>query len=309
MSKILLLSRTSSMIKVLITGSSSLLGYGLIKKVPLGFQIFLTHHKNPLRFGNLKSFPLEITNKKETNKLISKLKPGVIIHAAAISDVDWCQKNQEEAWQINVSGTENVARASDKIGSKLVFISSNAVFDGKKPPYNEKSKTNSINFYGYTKIEGEKILTNLLSPYLIVRLITMFGWQPKGARENPVTWELNQLSAGKTLYMVNDRFLTPLYNISAATAIWKLIQNKKTGIYHVAGADRVSRYNWAKLTAEIFGFDSNRIIPVKSDFFKSLTERPWDTSFETKKLQEELRVKPLSLKAGLILMKKEKFLI
>jgi dTDP-4-dehydrorhamnose reductase len=294
--------------KVLITGAVSLLGAGLLKKVPTNYKIFLTYHNNQSPGSKSRSFPLEICNKQQTFQLVSKLNPQIIVHAASASDVDWCEKNQKAAQAINVEGARNMIDAAKKIKAKIVFISSNAVFDGKNPPYNEDSKVNPINFYGKTKAEGEKIvLASGLSP-LVLRLITMYGWQPPGARDNPVTWKIKKLKKRETLTMVTDHFINPLYNIAAAEAIWKAIELAKVGIFHIAGADKVSRYQWALLVAEVFGFNKSLVKPISSNKLKNLTLRPDDTTYQTRKMEIELGIRPVSLLEGLVSMHKEKSL-
>lgn len=292
--------------KIVITGANSLLGLGLIKKIPQKFGLYLTHHNHPVHFNNLKSSFLDIRDQNSVNKLIYSQKPDIIIHAAAISDVDWCQKNRKAAAQTNIHGTKNVIGAAQKIGAKIVFISTNAVFDGRHAPYKETDQTSPINFYGKTKVEGERLTQTSQLPFLIIRLITMYGWPPGKNRDNPVTWQLKKMAKNQTLNMVSDRYITPLYNLAAAEAIYSAITKNKTGIYHVSGADRVSRFKFAKLAAHIFGYNQNLIHETTSDFFKNLAPRPLDTSYETSKMQKELKIKPLSLKKGLKLMLAEK---
>lgn len=295
--------------KVLITGGVSLLGLGLAKTAPKNIQLFLGYHKHkPANFPpKISPIYMEITNKKYLDGIITKLKPDIIIHTAGLSDVDYCEKNPKDAHKINVEATKTLLRLAKPFKPHFIFVSTNAVFDGTKSPYSETDKPNPINVYGKTKFDGENYVRDSGLNSTICRLITMYGWQPLGARLNPVTWKIQKLKNKEVLNMVNDRFINPLYNIEAAKAIWKMIERKSNSIFHVAGKDTKSRYRWAKLVAKVFKFDQKLIKPVASNFFDSLAPRPKDTTFKTDKMEKILGIKPLSIKRGLERMRDEKF--
>jgi len=293
--------------RVLITGSNSLLANALWEHTPKDLSLLLTY-LSPLKpTQNLwQTAPLDVTNKDNVMKVVSRFRPQWIIHLAAVSDVDYCEKLSKEAYAVNVTATINVVQAAKKYGARFLFTSSNGIFDGKQAPYTELSKPHPLHIYGKTKLEAERLIQHSNIPSLITRLITMYGWQPETARFNPVTWALELLKQGTTLNMVNDSFVNPLYAPSAAEAIWKLILGNHRGLFHIAGKTRVSRYAWTVAIAKTFGFDPMLVRPVKSSFFPSLTSRPRDTSFSTKKLERTINWKPLTLKEGLKRMKREK---
>lgn len=296
--------------KILITGAYSLLGSGLLNTIPSQkYQIFPCFHNHAfksLKQKNIIPIPLDIINQKNTTEIFSKIKPDIVIHAAALSDVDYCEKNKKETRQVNIQGLKNILNNCKIYNSKIIFISSNAVFSGNETPpggYSENDQPDPINYYGLTKFEGEQLVRHSGITFLIFRLITMYGWEPSGARQNPVTWKLIQFKKEQILPMVTERFINPLYNINAAHAIWSAITQNRTGLFHIAGADKVSRYQWALEVASIFGYPESLIKPVKSNFFPSLTARPANTCFNTDKMKKELGIKPISLKLGLELMK------
>lgn len=291
--------------KALITGARSLLGKALWESVPKDIDLILTslpEHK--FSHPEFPSFDLDVSKKSQVEKLIRKLKPNCIIHLASLSNVDFCERNPQKADKVNVNGTNNVFKVSVSAGAKVLLSSTNGVFDGKNPPYNESQKPNPIHTYGKTKLAAENIIKHA-SQNLIVRLITMYGWAPKGARKNPVTWTLDKLKRKETLNMVNDNFVNPLYAPQAADAIWQLIVSQENGVFHIAGRTRVNRYRWTIETAKIFGYPTDNIHPVDSSFFPDIVPRPQDTTFITDKIQNSISWKPLSLKKGLALMKKE----
>lgn len=296
--------------KVLITGINSLLGLGLLKTLPQGFKIIGLWHNYEPQFspGPAVTFKqLDICDKKIISACFSLFKPDVIIHTAALSDVDYCEHHPERTNRINVEGTQTVVDASRNLGLRqCIFLSTTAVFDGTRAPYSESAKPHPLSVYGISKLLGEKIIKTSGHPFTIVRCVTMYGWNPPGGRDNPVTWEIKQLRRKRKLKVVSDRMTNPLYNIAAAKAIWSIIHRRALGIIHVAGKTRVSRYEWALDTAYVFGFSKKQIFPVTSQFFEYLTPRPVDTSFQTAKMEKVLDCNPLPLITGLTLMRDEK---
>lgn len=293
---------------IIITGAYSLLGSALMQTISTeNYRVITAWHnkKTVLSSKNTNTTFLDIANPVLVYETFKKFKPHIIIHAAAISDVDYCETHKEEAVRVNISGTKNILSECQHFGTKIVFISTNAVFDGTKAPYKENDIPHPIVFYGKTKHEGEELVKKSTFPYIIVRLTTMYGWQPQGARLNPATWILQMLTEGKKLFMVDDHFINPLFNLSAAEAIAGIISNDHAGIFHIAGKNRVSRFELAQEIASIFKFPTTRISSVKSSFFPRLTSRPVDASLSTQKMEKLLRIKALSLKEGLIMMKRQ----
>lgn len=290
--------------KVVFTGITGLLGGYFLKKEILGFDITGISNKNIKQDGK-NFFQIDITKKDRFKELINQLSPDIIIHAASIGNVDYCEKNPEEALKVNVEGTKNIIAAAKEVGSRLVFISSNAVYDGESAPYDEESSQNPVDVYGKTKVEGERLIKESGLSYAILRLITMYGWPQTGGRGNPVTWVIDNLKKGQKINVVCDVYNNHLWAAQAAEVIWKVIKENKKGEYNIAGGDCISRYNLALKVAEVFNLDSSLINSVGSDFFKGLAKRPKNTCFDTTKMEKRLGIKPLSVDEGLKLMKQE----
>lgn len=292
--------------KIVFTGISGLLGGYFSTLKPAEFELMGVSDNNILDNGN-SLFKVDITSREQVLDFIKKINPDVIVHAASIGNVDYCESHPEEASKVNIEGTQNVVNAARKVGAKVIFISSNAVYDGNHAPYDEKAILNPVDVYGRTKVEGERIVAESGLDYAIIRLMTMYGWPQKGGRANPVTWVIDSLQKGEKINVVNDIYNNHLWANQAAEAIWKIIQNGKFGqIFNVAGEDCVSRYELALKVAEIFDLDPSLINPVSSDFFKTIAKRPKNTCFNTTKLMEDLGITPLSVNDGLRLMRQEK---
>lgn len=248
-------------------------------------------------------FLLDIRNRSDVRRLFSDLKPDIVIHTASIGSVDYAETNRKVAWKTNVMGTDNVIWACEEIGAKIIFISSNAVFDGEDAPYSESDPVNPINYYGKLKIEGEMLVKNSKVINVIIRPILMYGWNSPNRRQNPVTWLLSMLEKKQSVNVVTDIHYNPLLVDDCARAIWSAVELGKTGTFHVGGEDRISLFNFAREVASIFELDISLIKPVKNEFFKNIAPRPKDTCYVTKKMQEELKVYPKGVKDGLLFMR------
>lgn len=293
------------MTNVLFTGGTGLLGKYFFASTPTGFKSIGTFNTNQSKRKDF--YGLDITRKHEVFLLFTKLKPDIVVHAASIGSVDYCEAHKDEAKTINVNGTRNVLEATQEIGARLIFTSSNAVFNGKSSSYHEESDTDPLDYYGKTKVEGERIIQASDNPYVIVRLMTMYGWPPKGGRGNPVSWVIEELRKKRKINVVSDIYNNHLYAGHAASILWKIIKkNKKNQIYNIAGKDCVSRFELANAVADVFDLDKSYINPVESDFFKKIAPRPKNTCFDTSRMQTDLGIRPFSITLGLKKMRDEK---
>ena len=288
-----------------------MLGVAIQQSAPTGiqgFSIYFPEHSLPVQLP----FPIlatDVTDRMQMQSVFEWAKPDLVIHTAAIGSVDFAERNREQTRKVNVCGTEVVAQLCQIFKSRLIYISSNAVFDGRTPFYSETAPVNPINTYGQFKVEAENIVRESNIPWAIVRPILMYGWPYHGERDNPVVWWVRSLENGKPIKVVDNVFSKPLPAWSCAEVAWALIQQKRTGIYHAAGRDHISLYQFALLTAEIFGLDANLITPVPDSFFLEIAPRPQDTSFDTSKMENELGVKTIGVKDGLVRMKSERSFI
>lgn len=294
------------MTKVLFTGATGLLGRYFFSNIPPGYEVVGTFNTN--NFSKRKDFiKLDITNKDEVLKIFKEVKPDVVVHAASLGNVDYCETHKKKAYDVNVLGTKNVLSACKQIGAKIIFTSSNAIYDGENPPFSENSPINPLDVYGKTKIEGEKLIEKSNVPFVILRLMTMYGWPQYGGRNNPVGWVIEELQNKRKINVVSDIFNNHLYAGQAADIVWQLIKkNKRNEIYNIAGGECISRYELALRVAEVFNLDAPLIKPVTSNFFKSIAKRPKNTCFNTAKIEKDFNYKPLDINSGLRLMKNER---
>jgi len=294
--------------RVLVTGGTGLLGVAIQRSAPKdiqGFSIYFPERSLPVPLP----FPIlaaDVSDRMEMQSVFEWAKPDVVIHTGAIGSVDFAEKNREQTRKINVGGTEVVAELCQIFESRLIYISSNAVFDGRTPFYSETAPVNPINYYGQLKVDAENVVRESTIPWTIVRPILMYGWPYQGERDNPVVWWVRFLENGKPIKVVDNVFNKPLPAWSCADVIWAIIQQNRTGIYHAAGRDHISLYQFALLTAAVFGLDASLITPVPDSYFPEIAPRPKDTSFDTTKMETELGVKTVGVRDGLFKMKAER---
>jgi dTDP-4-dehydrorhamnose reductase len=290
--------------KILLTGSTGLLAKGFVETSLDGFEIIGVHLRNyTIDDQRICHKVLNLHDAKAVEDLFKEYRFDCVVHAAGIANVDYIEKHREEGVASNLHITMNVVRACQLYGSHLIYISTNAVFDGNEAPYSEQSPTNPINHYGKIKQTCEEYVSTYMDDYTIVRPILMYGWHYPHCRSNPATWIIERLEKGEIVHMVNDIYENPLYNLQCGEILWQCVRRRPRGIVHAAGGEIVSRYDFALKLADVFGFSKEMIHPVDSSFFPSLVPRPANTSFDTRWIQRELGIIPLTVKAGLELMK------
>ncbi len=294
--------------RVLITGGSGLLGKALTETCITGTEIIATYvgdYHMP-DTDHVKYYKMDIRDKSGYLNLFEKYAPEVTIHTAGIGSPDFAEQNKELVYDVNINGTKNIIINCERSQSKFIYISSNGIYDGRNGPYAEEDKAEPVNYYGIIKLEGEEITRNVKIPSAIVRPILMYGWNYSFERSNIVTQSLLKLQKGERVYAYDDVYVNPLLNCSCARAIWKMINDDVRGDYNIGGADRVNIYQLLTRVAEIFDLNRILVVPVQQGYFNELVERPRDASLKTKKMENELGIKPLTLDEGLTLMKKTK---
>ena len=287
--------------KLLVTGASGFLGNKIVELAKNDYTIIPIHNTKPLHSNSLK---LDITDAIEVLNLLDKLKPDAVVHTASETNVDKCETEKEHAWKINVEGTRNIAEACQKVNAKLVYISTDYVFDGEKGLYNEEDKPNPVNYYGLTKLEGEKQVIEHCKNYAILRTSVLYGWHPW--KQNFATWIINKLKQQQEITVVEDHYNTPTLADNLAEMAVEVAEKDLRGLYHASGRERISRYEFAKQIAKTFNLNADLIKPVKmSQLTAWIAKRPKDSSLNTGKIQKQLKTKPLNITEGLNKMKEE----
>ena len=285
--------------KVLVTGAAGFLGTKVMKLLKEDFDLIGTDKDG--RRGSLK---MDITDMEEISSVMNRTKPDVVLHLAGITDVDRCEADKRLAKKINAEGTKNIIKACEEIDAKIIYASTDFIFDGEKGDYKEDDKPNPLSYYAETKLEAENLVRKSDLRYLIIRPEVLYGYNGDGSERSFSNWVYVSLKDKKEIRVVDDHFNTPTLVDDIAEAIKILIKKNREGIYHVAGPDRLSRYDMAVKIADAFGFDKNLIKPIKTAELKQKAKRPRDSSLNTEKLKREGIIMH-KFKDGLKIMKKQ----
>lgn len=286
--------------KILITGGSGLLGSATAALFKDYYRTFITYTNNKVFIEGCETYRLDITNKEEVFKVIGAIQPDFIIHTAALIGVGICENNKEMAYNINVNGTKHIAEAAAKFNSKIVHISTDYVFDGKKGMYKETDKPNPLNYYAKTKLEAEKLINKNNA---IIRT-SIYGWNIIKERKNFATFILEGLENNKKINIFEDQYNTTILANNLAEALKEIVDKNKKGIYNIGGSERQSKYEFALKLADVFELNKSLINPITIDDAEDKAQRPPDVSLDSAKAKKELNVKLLNIEEGLELMKK-----
>jgi len=288
--------------KILVIGGSGVIGLKFLNFfLRNGEDVSFTYNKNKIPLSN--SFHLDITEKEYTLDLIKEVNPEVIIHATAVTNVDLCETNHDLATSVNVDGTSNIVEGAKITNSKIVYLSTPFVFDGKKSGYTEEDKTSPSTFYGLTKFEGEQIVIKSEIPYLILRIDQPYCWIEEWQHANSVLRVIQTLKAGKILREIQNWKNNPTYVPDLVRATYELLIKNASGIFHLVGSDFINRYDWSLKVAQEFDLDKKLIIPINSDELNLSTKRV-NVKLYNKKLYQKTGIQMLGIKEGLHEMKK-----
>jgi dTDP-4-dehydrorhamnose reductase len=287
--------------RIAVTGSSGLLGNEIVKLAKRNYEVTSLHNTKTIYSDSVQ---LDIAGTERVLEFFSRLKPDVVIHTASQTNVDRCETEKENAWNVNVVGTLNIAKACNKVRAKLIYISTDYVFDGEKGNYREQDTPNPINYYGTTKLEGEKQVAQYCHNYAILRTSVLYGWHPW--KQNFATWTISQLRQNRQITVVEDHYNTPTLASNLAEMAMEFIEKDLQGLYHSSGSERISRFAFAQQIAKTFELDPQLIKPIRmSQLTAWIAKRPRDSSLDIEKIEKQLRTKPLSITSGVDMMKKE----
>ncbi|MGE5482645.1 MAG: SDR family oxidoreductase [Bacteroidota bacterium] len=288
------------MTRELVIGASGLVGSHLFRSARRsGSSVVGTYWSHPLpglRF-------LDIRDSDAVERLLEEFDPEVIYLPAAQPNVDWVEDHPAESYLVNVKGPLQLIRLLRGSRRKLVYYSSDYVFDGEAGPYDESAAPHPINEYGRQKLAVERVMQENLDLWLILRVTVVYGWEQQG--KNFAQRALRVLRAGGTLKTPIDQLGNPTYVPNLAEATRELALRGFVGLFHLAGPERVSRYEFARELARIFELDEERVLPAKTSELNQNAKRPLNAGMIVRKAQAALSVRLLGYKEGLSQMKSE----
>ncbi|MFX0204419.1 MAG: dTDP-4-dehydrorhamnose reductase [Candidatus Hodarchaeota archaeon] len=290
--------------RILITGGSGLLGSKIAATATIkGHEVYSGYKEHEAIHGT--PIKLDICDKQSVIKAFDRIKPKMVVHAAALTNVDKCEEDHNIAWRVNVEGTRNILESSGFLNAFFIYVSTDYVFSGEEGMYKETDRPDPINNYGLTKLEAEKMVRDSHLEWCITRPSVIYGTTPASGKINFALWIINNLKQGKPIKIITDQWVSPTLNTNLAEMILEVLERRLIGLYHLAGATPINRYEYASLIAETFQYDKTLITPVKSGEMKWLAKRPRNTSLNVEKATETLRHKPLEIQQALNKLKKE----
>ena len=281
--------------KVLVVGGTGLVGNALVRAwKSQGAEVAAaTYHCHPSG-GFLQ---LDIRDEKRVRELLARHRPEVVAVPAANPYVDYCELHPEETRGVNVAGTGIVARACAQAGARMIFFSTDYVFDGKTGGYREEDPPSPLSEYGRQKVEGERLVLSASPRNLVVRTAGAYGWQwePK----NFILQLVSKLKARQPLRVAQDLKYNPTYVESLAEIVVALTAGGHSGLFHVAGGEVASRYEFAVRAAKAFGLDASLISPALLSDFHAPAARPRFSALDVSKVRASVEPQPFTIDQGL----------
>jgi dTDP-4-dehydrorhamnose reductase len=249
------------MATILITGAGGLLGANLVlDALASGHRVIAVDHQYPIRHPEVDSLAADLCQAGAAESILAAKRPDWVIHCAAATSVDGCEADPAMAFRLNRDMAQAVARGARAAGSRLVHISTDAVFDGERGGYREEDVPSPINVYGRSKLEGERAVAAADPQALIVRT-NLYGWNAQD-KQSLAEWFLSNLEAGKRCRGFTDVWFSPILVNDLGRLLFAMLEAGLAGVYHVAGGECVSKYDFGVLIARVFGFDPQLIRPA-----------------------------------------------
>jgi dTDP-4-dehydrorhamnose reductase len=288
--------------KFLVTGSAGLVGSQVVKDLTQqNHVVYSCYHDELPSHGT--PIHLDLTDSAKIIQVLQETKPDRIIHLAAMTNVDLCETEKELATLLNVKSTETLAKQAAKQNIFFVYVSTDYVFDGIQGMKKENDTTNPLGFYGKTKLEGEITLNNLASNWCIARTSTPFGIH--NTKKSFPLWVKENLESKKEIPVLDDQFTSPTHVPNLSKMLIEIATRQITGVIHLAGASRISRYELAELISDRLNFDKSLLKPTKTDEMNWKAQRPKDSSLDVSLATEILNEKPQTIQQSIELFLSE----
>ena len=292
--------------RFLITGSNGLLGQKLVELLIRDSSIetiATARGENRLPFKESYAyFAMDITDPQQIENVISLAKPDVIIHTAAMTNVDQCEMEKDACWKQNVNAVEFIVKACKKHDIFLVHVSTDFIFDGKAGPYDEEAEPNPISFYGWSKYAAEKAVIHSDIKWAIARTVLVYGIAHDMSRSNIILWVKKSLEEGKNIKVVTDQFRTPTLAEDLAQGCFLIADQEAQGIFNISGKELYTPYEMAVIAADYFGLDKSLISQTDASAFTQPAKRPPRTGFDLTKSENILGYKPHTFQEGIALL-------
>ena len=292
--------------KVLITGANGLLGQKLVFLLAKKENIqLLATSRGECRFSipkNVSYQNLDITSAVDCMALIEEFQPEVLIHAAAMTQVDACETDRELCDSINVTGVNNLIQAISDYQTHFIHISTDFIYEGDEEEYFEDSKVNPLSYYGESKWKSEQLFEKVKFPYSILRTVLVYGVLEDLSRSNIVLWVKGALEKGQEINIVEDQYRCPTLAEDLALACLQVLEKKATGVFHISGKDFISILELIFQIADYWNLDKSLINPIVTSSLNQPAKRPAKTKLNINKAVKKINYQPKSFLEGLAIV-------
>jgi dTDP-4-dehydrorhamnose reductase len=289
--------------KIAIIGARSKTAEALIRILPAETDweilLFSSGLKNEGEARGFRYFPLNYADPKALRDICLRELPEVIINTSAMTNVDACEHEKQLAWTVNVTWVEQLVRTASVIDAHLVHFSTDYVFNGEKGPYTETDAPHPLSYYGKSKLASENACMQARNYCSVIRTNVVYGFSAN-EKVDFVQWVIAQSNKGMPFTVVDDQYSNPTLTDDLARAVLKIIQKKRTGLYHVGGADYLNRIEFARQIAKIFHLDESLIRPVSTESLAQAAKRPLRGGLVALKAETDLGFKFCGIESGLI---------
>jgi dTDP-4-dehydrorhamnose reductase len=283
---------------IVVTGASGLLGASVILQARnLGLEVAGLYHSHPLQLPGAAMRRADLMDLAATRELVRTLKPDAIIHCAAATNVDWCETHPEETERVNVQASSLLAETACDLNARFIYISTDAVFDGRQGNYSEGDQPVPLNVYGQSKLSGEHAVRERHASALIVR-INIYGWNAQD-KLSLAEWFLRNLREEERVPGFTDVLFCPMLVNDLADVLLQMLDRRLSGLYHVTGSEKISKYEFGRRVATTFDLDPGKVVPSRASDARLKARRPLDISLDTQKIRQAVGFEMPGVEAGL----------
>lgn len=291
---------------ILVTGSNGLLGQKLtdLYLTKSNVKLIATArgiNRHPVSEGYTYA-EMDISNESEVNAVIGLHKPDVIIHGAAMTNVDACELDPETCELLNVSATQYLVSAANAIKAHFLLVSTDFIFDGKSGPYKEEDVAEPLSIYGHSKLKAENIVMEQSQSWAIARTVLVYGLVADMSRSNIVLWARESLANHKKINVVDDQFRSPTLAEDLATGCALIAEQNAKGIFNISGKDQMNIYELVQRVADHFGLSMEHVSRIDSASLNQPAKRPPITGFDLSKSKRILGYDPHSFDEGITII-------
>lgn len=295
--------------RVLVTGANGMVGKLFVERLAAmpDYDVLATA-RQPSFVGDASCgyTQIDLTETRRLTELIHNFGPNTVVNLAAMTNVDQCEVERDGCWRINADAVGQMARACRRVGSRMVQVSTDFVFDGENPLYSETDVPRAVNFYAKSKIAGENAVRDAgVDAWAVARPAVVFAARTPSGRGNIALWVREELMAGRTIKVFTDQWRTPTYAPDFAEGLERLVRFGKTGVFNMTGREYLSVNQFAHVIADAFDLDSSLIQESTAADFQQTARRPPRTGLITLKAETEIGFRPRSLTEALADLRKQ----